>query len=133
MGLMRPMGLMGRLRGIGFLGCSCPIGPMGRIGPMVCECGRLIELHAGGGGAGELLEHVLHGFDDEMADGEVVVETNFAFGGMDVDVDAGGVHLEEEDGYRIAALHEGVVVALEEAEVERAVFDGTLEIGRAHV
>ena len=37
-----------------------------------------------------------------------------------------GVHLEEEDGDGVAALHEGVVVALEEAEVERAVFDRAL-------
>jgi len=45
--------------------------------------------------AGEIAQRFLHRFDDEMADGEVVMKPHFALGGMDVDIDAGGIHFEE--------------------------------------
>ncbi len=51
-------------------------------------------------------------------------EADFALGGMDVHIHGGGVHVDEEEGDRVLALHEGGVVALAQGEVERAVFHG---------
>jgi hypothetical protein len=69
-------------------------------------------------------EGVDDGVGDEAADGAFAVELHLAFGGVDVDVDLGGVEFEEEAAEGVAALHEGVVVAFEEGGVEASVFDG---------
>ena len=53
-----------------------------------------------------------------------IAEAHLAFGGMDIHVHGGGVHLDEEKGDRVLPLHERGVVALAQGEIERAALDG---------
>jgi hypothetical protein len=69
------------------------------------------------------LERFADGFRHETADGAFAVELHLALGGVDVDVDFGGVDFEEQTADRKPALHEGVVVTLDERGVETAVLD----------
>ena len=78
---------------------------------------------AGGDGAGGG-EGVADDAGDGFADAVAVVEADFFFGGVDVDVVAVGVHFQEEEGDRVLALHEGGVVALAEAIGDGGAFDG---------
>ena len=52
------------------------------------------------------------------------MKSHLALGGMDVDIDQGGIEFNEEAAERIAALHQHGVIALDEGEIESAVFDG---------
>ena len=78
---------------------------------------------------GALLARVLEeGFADGLGhhstDGPFFPEFDLALGGVDVDVDGGGVDFEEQAADGIAALHEGGVVTFDEGVIEAAVFDG---------
>lgn len=65
-----------------------------------------------------------NGLSDEATHAGFVAEFHFAFGGVDIDVDGGGIDFEEEAADGVAAFHEGVVVAFDEGEVDASVFDG---------
>ena len=79
-----------------------------------------------GGRAAEFAQGLRHRADDELPHGEVVVEPHLALGGMDVHVHARRVHFEEQHRDRVAALHQRVAVALQQAEVEGAILDRAL-------
>jgi hypothetical protein len=64
------------------------------------------------------------GIGNKAADLPFVAEADFAFGGVDVDIDAGGIDLEEEAANGVAALHEAGVIAFVEGVVEAAILDG---------
>jgi hypothetical protein len=72
-----------------------------------------------------LEEGFADGAGDEATDGAFLSELNLAFGGVDIDVDGGGIDFEEETADGVTALHEGGVVAFVEGVVEAAVLDGT--------
>jgi hypothetical protein len=70
-------------------------------------------------------EGTANGVGNETADVPLIAEADFAFGRVDVDIDAGGVQFEEEAADRVATPHQARVVAFVEGEVQAAAFDRT--------
>jgi hypothetical protein len=60
----------------------------------------------------------------EAADVAFAMEADFAFGGVDIDVDGGGIDLEKEAADGVTAFHQAGVVAFQEGKIEAAIFDG---------
>src|SRR5437773_944340 len=75
------------------------------------------------GGGVVFQQRFADGLDDDVADRAVIMEFHFALGGMNVDVNGCWVHFEEEATDRVAAFHKGGVIALEQCEIQRAVFN----------
>ena len=69
---------------------------------------------------------LLYRADDKLPDREIVMEPHLALGRMDVHIDPGRIHLQKQDRHRVAPLHQRIVVTLEQAEMERPIFNGTL-------
>jgi hypothetical protein len=67
---------------------------------------------------------VADALDDEVPDFVGIAETDFAFRGVDVHIDGGGIHVEEEEGDGVLALHEGCVIAFAKGVIEGGVLHG---------
>ena len=79
------------------------------------------------------LERVAHGADEKGAHAGPVAEAHLGFRGVDVDVDVGGRHVDEEREQRIAALRHEVAVgrahgAGDELVLDRAPVDEEVEL-----
>ena len=66
----------------------------------------------------------LDGLRDEFSNLKLAVKFHFALGGMDVHVHGGGINFQEQAADRIAALHQRVVIALDERIIDAAIFHG---------
>ena len=97
-------------------------------GGLTGEHGYLVGLRLGvelnGGHHVELAQGLLHGSQDNLPDGLLVLELYLGFGGMDVDVDGGGVDREIQEERHLLGGRNQVVEGLQH---------GLLEIGMAHV
>ena len=70
------------------------------------------------------LERHADGVNHHLPDAELIPETHFAFGGMDVDVHLRGVDDDEEEGDRELSAHQRRVIALAQGEADAFALDG---------
>ena len=65
-----------------------------------------------------------HGFHDKLSDLALAMKFHLALGRVDIDVHLAGIEFQKETADRVAALHQGGMIAFDEGTVEAAVFNG---------
>ena len=71
----------------------------------------------------ELQQRVADCLRHELAHGAFAMKFHFAFGGMNIHIDARRINFQKQTANRIAAFHQRRVIAFEQREIESAIFD----------
>ena len=82
----------------------------------------LVEVY----GLGDAAEGVADGYAEVFIDESFVFEFDFLFGGVDVDINAGGVYFEEEDVERVGIWRKHIFIGAHDGMMEVARFDKAL-------
>jgi hypothetical protein len=77
-------------------------------------------------GPGEVQQAPADRLGHEPPDDRFIAEAHLSLLGMNVHIDACGIEFEEQAADRVAPLHQGVVIPLEQREVEPPALDGAL-------
>ena len=71
-----------------------------------------------------LAKRLADGFDDDALNKGVFAEADFAFGGMDVHIHAGGIDFQEEETNRITSPHERGMIGLDQPIINGPAING---------
>ena len=73
----------------------------------------------------EFQQRLANSLRDQPADISLAMKSYFALGRMDIYVHRRGINFKKETADGIASLHQGCVIALQQREIETAIFNWT--------